>query len=162
MVIEALYKHFGLALVLTNIPVVDAARTCSYDRFGRYRCRSRLSSAARIGMGVGIAIAGLVVLGLLFCLILLRRRRARRTNAGGYVETGPIHHDKPPHQPGQYQPHPGGEPNYPNQNGYGSPNYPVNEPQFPTPSYQGGGGYAPPNGPPPTNYAPPAGPPPAK
>ncbi|CUA74152.1 hypothetical protein RSOLAG22IIIB_05443 [Rhizoctonia solani] len=149
----------SLALALANIPVVDA-RSCYYDRFGRYRCRSGLSRAARIGLGIGIAAAALLLLGLLFCLMMLRRRRARRANGGNFVATGPLHHDKAPQQPDQYQPYPG-ESNYPNQNGYGAPNYPVNEPQFPVPSYQAGG-YAPPNGPPPTNYAPPPGPPPAK
>ncbi|CAE6532892.1 unnamed protein product [Rhizoctonia solani] len=152
----------GLALALANIPVVDAARTCYYDRFGRYRCRNRLSTGARIGLGIGVAIAGLLLLGLMCCLIVLRRRRARRAHPDGFVTTEPIHHDKPPHQPGQYQPYPGGGSDYPNQNGYGTPNYAVNEPQFPAPSYQGTGGYAPPTGPPPANYAPPPGPPPTK
>ncbi|CAE6340932.1 unnamed protein product [Rhizoctonia solani] len=154
---------FGsLALALASIPVADA-RSCYYDRLGRYRCRGGLSRAARIGMGVGIAIAGLLVLALLTCLILLRRRRARRAKGSGFATAGPLHHDKPPQQTGTYQPYPGSA-DYENQNGHGhgAPNYPVNEPQFPTPSYQGNGGYAPPNGPPPTQYAPPSGPPPVK
>ncbi|KAH7341398.1 hypothetical protein B0J17DRAFT_646372 [Rhizoctonia solani] len=93
-------------------------------------------------------------------MIILRRRRARRMNGGD----GPFHHDKHPKQPESYQPYPGGGPEYANQNGHGhgTPNYPVNEPQAPAPIYQGNGGYAPPNGPPPNHYAPPAGPPPAK
>ncbi|CAE7210251.1 unnamed protein product [Rhizoctonia solani] len=152
----------GLTLVLANIPVVDA-RSCYYDRFGRYRCRGGLSRAARIGLGIGIAAAVLLLLALLSCLMLIRRRRARRAQ-GGYIKTtGPLHHDKPPQQPGLHQPYPEGGSYNPNQNGhaYGTPNYHVNEPQFPAPSYQAGG-YAPHNGPPPTNYAPPPGPPPAK
>ncbi|KAJ1307939.1 hypothetical protein OPQ81_002016 [Rhizoctonia solani] len=151
----------GLALVLTNIPAVEA-RTCYYDRWGRYRCKSSLSTAARIGLGIGLAIAGLLILGLLFCLIMLRRRRARRAN--GFVTAGPFHNDKPYQQSDNYQHYPGGGSDYHNQNGhgYGTPNYPVNEPRFPAPSYQGNSTFAPPNGPPPTHYAPPPGPPPTK
>ncbi|CEL55776.1 hypothetical protein RSOLAG1IB_01788 [Rhizoctonia solani AG-1 IB] len=152
----------SLALALANIPVADA-RSCYYDRWGRYRCRGGLSRAARIGMGIGIAVAALLVLGLFWCLFILRRRRARRANGGVSAATGPFQHDKHPQQPGGYQPYPGSS-DYENQNGhgYGSSNYPVNEPQFPTPSYQGNGAYAPPTGPPPAQYAPPSGPPPAK
>ncbi|CAE6446923.1 unnamed protein product [Rhizoctonia solani] len=150
----------SLVLALANLPVVDAARSCYYDRWGRYRCRNRLSTGARIGLGIGVAFAGLILLGLLCCMIILRRRRARRLNGGD----GPFHHDKHPQQPANYQPYPGGGPEYATQNahGVGTPNYPVNEPQFPAPSYQGNGNYAPPNGPPPNHYAPPPGPPPAK
>ncbi|CAE6534101.1 unnamed protein product [Rhizoctonia solani] len=139
----------SLILALANIPVVDA-RPCYYDRVNRYRCGNRLSRAARIGLGIGIAIAVLFILGVAFCL----RRRARRANGGPFIPNRALHRDKP-HQ---------GGPGYFNQNGHahGTPNYPVNEPQHPAPIYQGDGGYAPPNGPPPTNYAPPPGPPPAK
>ncbi|KAF8753518.1 hypothetical protein RHS01_06921 [Rhizoctonia solani] len=139
----------SLALALANIPVADA-RSCYYDRLGRYRCRGGLSRAARIGMGVAIvSIAGLLVLALVCCFVMLRRRRARRANGGGFVPAGSGPSTMTSHlnslvainlirgiQTTRMRL---------DMDMGASPDYPVNGPQFPTPSYQGnGGGYAPP------------------
>lgn len=151
---------FATLLLLANATSVSARR-CYYDsRYQRYRCESGLRRAARIGLGIGLAVLALLLLLIALCILRRRRRRALQ-HSGGLPPpvTGGGFHEKPAEQqPGNYQPHPGG----PNQTGFGAADYPVNQPQFPAPSYQAGTGYAPPAGPPPSTYAPPSGPPPAK
>ncbi|KAG8712985.1 hypothetical protein FRC08_013827 [Ceratobasidium sp. 394] len=154
------------ALLMANAPGV-VARRCYYDRFGRYRCTSGLATAARIGIGIGMAVLGLLILGCLLCVLIMRRRKARAR--GGMVALpppatsgGPGQYEKQAQpQSGSYQPYPGGGAEYPNQTG--GTNYGSAGPQFPEPSYQPAGGYNAPSGPPPnTTYAPPTGPPPGK
>ncbi|QRW04319.1 transmembrane protein [Ceratobasidium sp. AG-Ba] len=147
------------ATLLANIYPV-AARRCGYDRYGRYRCTSGLARAARIGLGVGMAVLGILLLLCLLCLIKMRRRRARKhmdtlpapATAGG---VGPAQYEKPADpRGGQYNAYPGGGADFTNHHG---------APQFPEATHQPAGGYAPPPGAPPNAaYAPPAGPPPGR
>jgi len=155
-------------------PVVMADSYCYYDAFGRFICRDRFSTAARIG----IAVASFVVIfAILLAYSMYRRRRVARANLA-FVHA-------PQNQQGQYPPPPqegftgtlpgtngqkmqhGYEPQpyngqyNPQYNGqYGAqyntqynPQY--NAPQYPPATYDQGQqappypGYGPPSGPPP-------------
>ncbi|KAG8718775.1 hypothetical protein FRC08_004396 [Ceratobasidium sp. 394] len=148
------------ALLMANAPGV-VARRCYYDRFGRLLCTSGLATAARIGLGIGMSVLGLLILGCLICGLIMRRRKTRAR--GGMAALPP---PATSGGPGQYekqaQPqsgsYPGGGAEY-NPNQTGGTNYGSAGPQFPEPSYQP----AAPSGPPPnTTSAPPTGSPPEK
>ncbi|KAF8599605.1 hypothetical protein BDV93DRAFT_609185 [Ceratobasidium sp. AG-I] len=147
-------------VLLANVSGVAAARRCGYDRYGRYRCTGGLARAARIGLGIGMAVLALLIFACLFMLLKIRRRRALK-HSGGLpppATAGPYHEKPLGHGA---QPYPGGTAEYPTHTGNGFAH--GNGPQIPEPTYQSGGGYAPPSGPPPSaQYAPPAGPPPAR
>ncbi|EPQ53331.1 hypothetical protein GLOTRDRAFT_111940 [Gloeophyllum trabeum ATCC 11539] len=143
-------KLNAMALVaLAALPSVRA-EYCYRDDNGFERC-SAYSPGVRVAIGVIIAVAFLVFLGL---LEFGRRRRAQRANMA-YVN-GP---QAPPYQASNYgayggYPPPGG-PQYPppaHNNGAYDPSAGFAPPSVPPPQYPGGytpGPYAPPQGPPP-------------
>ncbi|KAG8733324.1 hypothetical protein FRC10_000294 [Ceratobasidium sp. 414] len=152
------------ALLLANTSGA-MARQCYYDRYEPVKdekstqqphpySADTISIAALVGLpqppGLGSASA-------------LARGRMVALPPPATSGSGPAQYEKEAqHQPGPYQPYPGGGAEYyPNQTG--GTNYGSAGPQFPEPSHQPAGGYTSPPGPPPnTAYAPPAGPPPGK
>jgi len=138
------------SLVLALSPLVRA-ENCYYNSFGQEYC-SGLSNGARIGIGVGVFVVGVI---LICALGAMRRRRVRRINKAYALaqQNGGS---------GGLQPQPGfGGGSYRPSSGYG-PN--AGQTQYPQQAYAPGGPgtYAPPPGPPPVNnaYKPPAGGPP--
>ncbi|RPD56879.1 hypothetical protein L226DRAFT_538346 [Lentinus tigrinus ALCF2SS1-7] len=161
-------RHAAISLasiyVLAALPSAQAY--CYIDGFGRERCT--LSTGARIG----IAIASVAAVLILFGVLRSMRARATRRQNLAYVNTSAVAGAVLPAGPPPGYPPPGGyTPGYYPQDG-GSPYVPPGglgyAPQYPPQTYyspQPGNvqQYAPPAGPPPGHqpqYAPPPGPPP--
>ncbi|KAB5593966.1 hypothetical protein CTheo_2567 [Ceratobasidium theobromae] len=147
----------AIAIILSYVPGVRARR-CYRNRIGRLQCNG-LSRGARIGIAIGIAIFLLSLIALIICILHNRRRRLQRSSGLPPPVMGGPPYEKPVQQPDMYQPYPDGA-GQEGQYNYAAPSHSIAAPQFPTPTYQGGG-YIPANGPPQT-YAPPSEPPPAK
>ncbi|KAI9457320.1 hypothetical protein BJY52DRAFT_1272947 [Lactarius psammicola] len=137
---SATARTIAAILLAGFLPGVKA--DCWIDSRGFERC-DRLSTAARVGIGIGFFI---LFLALIFSLVTYRRRRAAQANLA-YV------HQNQPQGGNVYNAY-GGQPPY--------------GPQYPPPAHGGPGyaydptnsGFAPPAGSPPQYYPPPPGAPP--
>ncbi|KAG8951483.1 hypothetical protein FRC04_006015 [Tulasnella sp. 424] len=88
-------RNIAAIALLSSAFLPQALASCYVDRYGRRRC-SGLSNGARIGIGIAIAVVGLLVL----CFAAwLRRRQMRRANKAFIVHGG-----QQPYQPGFNQP----------------------------------------------------------
>lgn len=82
--------------IFSSIPTVAAGlswQVCTKNEEGKTTCRSRISKAARITIGIGCLLVLLLIVALVFCVIC-NRRRAKASEEEYNVEASQV--DGPP------------------------------------------------------------------